>query len=203
MTNNDIPLCDTFLSLTLFMLPGIDHCLQLLVDRELIRSFTPTVAILCSNLNLYCYIFPPSWTPLVSQAYQSALIYFLCVSLAVKLLAPHCLKICDRITLAARQLYSVCFGLFQLCTSLTTLCYVGNWAKRLHFRMLKLRGSSDLISIVNVHKKHWPGKVYRNTSMARYWGGFWFLQNRIDPEPDSVFQMCFMLSCWMRVKGWE
>lgn len=84
MTNNDIPICDTFFSLTLFVLPGIDHCLQLLMDRELVRSFTPTEAILYSNLNLYCYIFSPSGTLLVSQAYQSALIYFFCVPLAVK-----------------------------------------------------------------------------------------------------------------------
>lgn len=158
------------------------------MDRELIRSFTPTAAILCSNLNLYCNIFSPSGTPLVSQAYQSALIYFFWVSLTVKWFSPYCFKICDRIFLAAMQLYSVYFGLFQLCISLTKLCYIGNWGKRAHFRMLKLRGSSDLISIINVHKKYWPGKVYRNTSMGRYWGGFWFLQNRIGPEPDSVFR---------------
>lgn len=156
MTNNDILICDTFFSLTLFMLPGIDHCLQLLIDRELIRSFTPTEAILCSNLNLCCYIFSPSGTPLISQAYQSALIYFLCISLAVKLFSPYCFKICDRIALAARQLYSVCFGLFQLCISPTILCYIGNCGKRLHFRMMKLRGGSDLISIINVHKNYWP-----------------------------------------------
>lgn len=28
-----------------------------------------------------------------------------------------------------------------------------------------------------------------------------FLQNRIGSEPDSIFQMCLMLSCWIRVKA--
>lgn len=125
------------------------------------------------------------------------------MSLVVKWFAPYCFEICDRITLAARQLYSVCFGLFQLFISLTILCYIGNCGKSLHFRMLKIRGSSDLISIINVHKKYWSGKVYRNISVVRYWGGFWFFAKQNRPWTRLHFSDVFDVIVLDQGKGWK
>lgn len=165
------------------MSPWIDDGQQLQKDRRQIRSCISAEAVLCSSLNLYSYLFFPSWTLLVSQSLQSALFFFCILSSAM--ICSHCFKIYDSMTLAEMQ--SQClFSSFQLWISPAILCYIGSWGKRLPFMMWKLRGSSDIFVIMQIPEL-WPEGGWINTFMTCYWDGAWLLQNQTGMKTASLY----------------
>lgn len=163
-----------FFPLVLFMSQGIDDGLQLLMDRRQIRSCIPAEAV-CALISV-CTVICFSFLNISGISVTPVCITFFGV-FSSNFVFP--LIILKSVTEWPWQ--SVYFGLFQLWISLATLCYVGNWGKKLHFMMVKFRGSSDLIFIIMHITKYWPEKVCINTSVVR--------QNKTGTETASIFQI--------------